>query len=89
MAGRRPGDADAVTYAHLETAPVVLLVGFDPEEESPIVFLRLRRAARDRGLRVFSVSPFASPAVRKTSATLLPTVPGAEPERRDQPECGT
>ncbi|HMT50431.1 MAG TPA: NADH-quinone oxidoreductase subunit G, partial [Dietzia sp.] len=80
VAGRRPGDADAVTYAHLETAPVVLLVGFDPEEESPIVFLRLRRAARDRGLRVFSVSPFASPAVRKTSATLLPTVPGAEPD---------
>ncbi|WP_253919090.1 NADH-quinone oxidoreductase subunit G [Dietzia psychralcaliphila] len=77
---RRPGDAEAVTYADLETAPVVLLVGFDPEEESPIVFLRLRRAARDRGVRVFSVAPFASPAVRKTAATLVPTVPGAEPE---------
>ena len=69
-----------VTYADLETAPTVLLVGFDPEEESPIVFLRLRRAARDHGLRVFSIAPFATPAVRKTRAALLPTVPGAEPE---------
>ncbi len=41
VAGRRPGARDEVTYADLETAPVVLLVGFDPEEESPIVFLRL------------------------------------------------
>ena len=79
VAGRHPGGADAVTYADLETAPVVLLVGFDPEEESPIVFLRLRRAARDLGVRVFSVAPFATPAVRKTSAVLVPTVPGSEP----------
>ncbi len=27
----------------------MLLVGFEPEEESPIVFLRLRKAARKRG----------------------------------------
>ncbi|KAA0918058.1 NADH-quinone oxidoreductase subunit G [Dietzia sp. ANT_WB102] len=74
------GDAAPVTYADLETAPVVLLVGFDPEEESPIVFLRLRRAARDHGLKVFSIAPYATPAVRKTRAALLPTVPGAEPE---------
>ncbi|AWH93679.1 NADH-quinone oxidoreductase subunit G [Dietzia lutea] len=75
---RGPGDS-AVTYSDLETAPAVLLVGFDPEEESPIVFLRLRRAARDHGLKVFSIAPFASPAVRKTRAALLPTVPGDEP----------
>ena len=35
-----------VTYAALEAAPAVLLVGFEPEEESPIVFLRLRKATR-------------------------------------------
>ncbi len=40
-----------VTYADLETAPAVLLAGFEPEEESPIVFLRLRKAARKGGLR--------------------------------------
>ncbi|GAA1733043.1 NADH dehydrogenase subunit G [Dietzia kunjamensis subsp. schimae] len=76
-----PGqDGGAVTYADFETAPAVLLVGFDPEEESPIVFLRLRRAARDHGLKVFSIAPFATPAIRKTRGALLPTVPGAEPE---------
>ncbi|BDH56090.1 hypothetical protein MTP03_10290 [Tsukamurella sp. PLM1] len=37
------GTAGGVTYADLETAPVVLLAGFEPEEESPIVHLRLRR----------------------------------------------
>ncbi|MBB1022779.1 NADH-quinone oxidoreductase subunit G, partial [Dietzia sp. E1] len=75
---RGPGDS-AVTYSDLQAAPAVLLVGFDAEEESPIVFLRLRRAARDHGLKVFSIAPFASPAVRKTRAALLPTVPGDEP----------
>ena len=73
----------SVTYADLETAPVVLLVGFDPEEESPIVFLRLRRCARDLGLPVFAIAPYASRGVRKTSATLLPTVPGTEPQVLD------
>ena len=33
-----------MTYADLEAAPAVLLVGLEPEEESPIVFLRLRKA---------------------------------------------
>ena len=79
VVGRTPDDG-GVTYTDLETAPVVLLVGFDPEEESPIVFLRLRRSARDLGLPVFAIAPFASPAVRKTSATLLPTAPGTEPK---------
>src|SRR5699024_1021484 len=84
VVGRVPGGdtgaASSVTYSDLESAPVVLLVGFDPEEESPIVFLRLRRSARDLGLPVFAIAPFASPAVRKTRATLLPTVPGTEPQ---------
>ena len=35
-----------VTYADLERAPAVLLAGFEPEDESPIVFLRLRKAVR-------------------------------------------
>ena len=51
-----------VTYADLETAPAVLLVGFEPEEESPIVYLRLRKAARKRGLPVHAVAPFATAA---------------------------
>jgi NADH-quinone oxidoreductase subunit G len=39
-AGSGPG---AVTYADLDAAKAVVLVGFEPEEESPIVFLRLRQ----------------------------------------------
>src|SRR5699024_2983251 len=72
----------------LETAPVVPRVGFDPEEESPIVFLRLRRAARDLGVRVVSVTPFASPAVVKTGGEWLPTVPGDEPRVLDALAAG-
>ena len=67
-----------VTYADLEQAPAVLLAGFEPEDESPIVFLRLRKAVRRHGLRVFSVAALASPGLAKLSGALLPTVPGDE-----------
>ncbi|MEW5808823.1 MAG: NADH-quinone oxidoreductase subunit G [Actinomycetota bacterium] len=67
-----------VTYSDLESAPAVLLVGFEPEDESPIVFLRLRKAVRKRGLRVLSVAPLASRGLRKLSGELVPAVPGAE-----------
>ncbi|MQA33639.1 NADH-quinone oxidoreductase subunit G [Modestobacter roseus] len=77
VAGTGPG-AGAVTYDDLSAAPVVLLVGFEPEEESPIVFLRLRRAVRTAGLQVFDVAPFATRAAEKLQATVLPTVPGQE-----------
>jgi NADH-quinone oxidoreductase subunit G len=66
------------TYADLEAAPAVLLAGFEPEEESPIVFLRLRKAARKHGSKVFTIAAFRSPGAVKTSATLVQTVPGEE-----------
>ncbi|WP_019632344.1 NADH-quinone oxidoreductase subunit G [Actinomadura atramentaria] len=69
-----------VSYDDLENAPVVLLAGFEPEEESPIVFLRLRKAFRKKGLKVFSVAPFATRGLAKTGGTLLPAAPGAEAE---------
>jgi NADH-quinone oxidoreductase subunit G len=68
----------AVSYAELEAAPAVLLAGFEPEEESPIIFLRLRKAIRRRGMRVWSVAPFASRGLIKLDGTLVPTMPGAE-----------
>ncbi|HEY2312642.1 MAG TPA: NADH-quinone oxidoreductase subunit G [Streptosporangiaceae bacterium] len=67
-----------LTYAELERAPAVLLAGFEPEDESPIVFLRLRKAVRQRGMAVYSLAAFASLGLTKLSGTLLPTVPGAE-----------
>ena len=39
--------------------------GFEPEDESPIVFLRLRKAARSHGTRVVSVAPFTSRGLDK------------------------
>jgi NADH-quinone oxidoreductase subunit G len=68
-----------VSYADLEAAPAVLLAGFEPEDESPIVFLRLRKAARKTAIKVFSVAALASPGLEKMAGTLLATVPGAEP----------
>jgi len=67
-----------VTYTDLESAPAVLLVGFEPEDESPIVFLRLRKAVRQHGMRVLTVAPFASRGSTKLGATLVPAAPGAE-----------
>ncbi|MGF7236121.1 MAG: NADH-quinone oxidoreductase subunit G [Frankia sp.] len=72
------GTGIGVTYADLETAPTVLLAGFEPEEESPIVFLRLRKGATKNKVKVFSVAPFTTPGLAKMLGTLLPTVPGAE-----------
>ncbi len=78
VAGRYAGQEGVVTYADLESARTVLLVGFEPEEESPIVFLRLRKAVRRVGTRVFTIAPFRSPGTVKTAARLLQTAPGGE-----------
>jgi NADH-quinone oxidoreductase subunit G len=71
---------DAVTYADLETAPAVLLVGFEPEDESPMVFLRLRKGLRKHQTRVFAVAPFASHGLEKLGGTLISAAPGTEAE---------
>ncbi|MCV7444318.1 NADH-quinone oxidoreductase subunit G [Mycobacterium paraense] len=78
LAARVAGRPVSVSYADLETAPVVLLVGFEPEDESPIVFLRLRKAARKHGVPVYAVAPFATRALTKLSGRLIKTVPGTE-----------
>src|SRR5690606_36664757 len=64
--------------ADLDTAPAVLLAGFEPEEESPIVFLRLRRAVRTRGLPVATLAPFTSRRSAKLNARLIAPAPGGE-----------
>jgi NADH-quinone oxidoreductase subunit G len=67
-----------VSYESLETAPAILLVGLEPEDESPILFLRLRKAVRRNATPVFSIAPFASSGLRKLDGTLIRTVPGGE-----------
>jgi NADH-quinone oxidoreductase subunit G len=72
------GSGIGVSYADLEQAPVVLLAGFEPEDESPIVFLRLRKAVRRHGQQVFSVTALTSPGLVKLSGQLLTARPGEE-----------
>ena len=60
LAARIAGRPITVSYSDLESAPAVLLVGFEPEEESPIVFLRLRKAVRKHRVPVYAVAPFAT-----------------------------
>jgi NADH-quinone oxidoreductase subunit G len=78
VAGRGLGQPQP-TYADIERASAVLLVGLEPEEESPILFLRLRKAVRKAGLAVYSIAPFATRGLEKLSGRLLRAMPGSEP----------
>ncbi|MDR3080137.1 MAG: NADH-quinone oxidoreductase subunit G, partial [Streptomyces sp.] len=82
-------DGTGVTYTSLEKAPAVLLVGFEAEEEAPGVFLRLRKAWRGHGQRVFSLATHATRGLTKAGGTLLPAAPGTEPEWLDALASGT
>jgi len=77
-----------VTYGDLEAASTVLLVGLEPEEESPILFLRLRKAVRRGSLTVHAVSPMLTRGLEKLSARLLPAAPGTEAEVLDALRTG-
>ncbi|MBC7550625.1 MAG: NADH-quinone oxidoreductase subunit G, partial [Cellulomonas sp.] len=73
-------DGGSVTYATIEAAKTVLLVGFEPEDESPIVFLRLRKAVRKNKTAVFAIAPLASRGLEKLGGTLISSAPGIEAE---------
>ena len=62
------------TYADIDKADHVVLVGFEPEEESPIVFLRIYRHVRKRALSVISDAPLASRGSKKLGAKLVSSV---------------
>ncbi len=78
LAAEIAGRPMMVSYADLEAAPVVLLVGLEPEEESPLLFLRLRKAARTKRLAVHAVAPFETRGLAKMSGRLLRVPPGGE-----------
>ncbi|NNG38878.1 NADH-quinone oxidoreductase subunit G [Flexivirga sp. ID2601S] len=88
-----PGDSDAptdaVTFGDLEKAPSVLLVGIEPEEESPIVFLRLRKGMRKHKTKVFAVAPFVTRGLAKVGGTLIAAAPGTEAEVLDAIAAGS
>lgn len=72
------GNRMTVTYADLDKAPQVLLVGLEPEDECATVFLRLRAANLNNGTKVATVAPFASAGTRKMNAALIMAAPGEE-----------
>ena len=80
--------AESVTYADLEKASGVLLVDLEPEDESPIVFLRLRKAWRKKHLPVWTLAPYLSNGSRKLGATLVPVTPGDQARRIDSFDDG-
>ena len=77
LAHQVAGAGMAVTYADLVAAPVVVLAGLEPEEESPMIFVRLRRAIRS-GTAVHSVAPWTSRGLAKLDGTRIDCLPGGE-----------
>ncbi|GAA1989651.1 NADH-quinone oxidoreductase subunit G [Amycolatopsis minnesotensis] len=69
---------NGVTFGEIERARTVLCVAFEPEEEAPIVFLRLRKAARANRTKVVHLGQWTTSSVRKTFGELLACVPGEE-----------
>ena len=67
-----------VRYSDIDTADHVVLVGFEPEEESPIVFLRIRKQVRIRDLPVTAISPWNTRGFKKLQAKFIGVAPGAE-----------
>jgi NADH-quinone oxidoreductase subunit G len=68
----------ATTYRDIDLADHVALIAFEPEEESPIVFLRLNKNFKKRGLKVSAVAATRSIAMNKLKAEFIKVAPGAE-----------
>ena len=78
LASHVAGSGVRVSYADIDRAAFVLLVGFEPEDESPIVHLRLRNAVRRNRTKVAAIAPYASLGLTKLDAQLVATAAGDE-----------
>ena len=67
-----------VTNADIDRADSILLVGFEPEEESPILFLRIHKQVRKRGLKVTAIASKLSSGNKKLKVKFVAVAPGAE-----------
>ncbi|NQU36346.1 MAG: NADH-quinone oxidoreductase subunit G [Actinobacteria bacterium] len=74
------GSELGVTYAQLELSPMVLMVGLEPEEESPMIFLRLRKGVQAGTSKTAAISSWSSPGFTKTGGVVLAAAPGSEAE---------
>ncbi|SKB05707.1 NADH-quinone oxidoreductase subunit G [Aeromicrobium choanae] len=79
LSAKVAGTPVGVRFADLERASTVVLVGLEPEDEAGTLFLRLRKASRN-GVNVVALGTHATRGLTKMNGTLVPTVPGSEPE---------
>ncbi|XVU25725.1 NADH-quinone oxidoreductase subunit G [Actinoplanes sp. CA-054009] len=77
LASSVAGLAD-VTYEDVENAGSVVIAGLEPEEECPILFLRLRKGFNRKRLKVTAVAPYLTRGFTKLGASLVAAVPGEE-----------
>ena len=66
------------TYKDIDKADHVVLINFEPEDESPIIFLRIYKQVKKRAIKVSSIAAFASRGSQKLNANLVKTATGAE-----------
>ena len=66
------------TYKDIDKADQVVLVNFEPEDESPIVFLRIYKQVYKRAIKVTSIAPYASRGSEKLKAKLIKVAAGGE-----------
>jgi NADH-quinone oxidoreductase subunit G len=71
-----------VTYADIERAKSIVVVGLDTREELPILHLRIRKAVRQAGARVFVLHPRRTALADVAEHVLVP--PGAEADVLEQ-----
>ena len=69
--------APGPTYDDIEQAGIVVVAGLDPEEESPILHLRLRKAANKLGVKVVTIGP-ALGSISDLAWRWVRTGPGGE-----------
>ena len=67
-----------VSYRDIDRADNVVLIGFEAEEESPIVFLRILKQVRKRQLRVVAIGSKLSIGSEKLNAEFICVAPGSE-----------
>jgi NADH-quinone oxidoreductase subunit G len=66
------------TYKDIDKADHVVLINFEPEDESPIIFLRIYKQTHKRSIKVTTIAPFASRGSEKLKATVIKTAAGNE-----------
>jgi NADH-quinone oxidoreductase subunit G len=78
------GTGHHVSFADLESASSVLLVCLEPEEEAGMIFLRLRKAFRKKGLASWTLAPYQTNGARKMGTQVISCAPGDEAGLLDQ-----